>query len=118
MLHAIVTGGPVCLAFVYAHGSPSTWWQWAFTGANLVPMSLDLGIAALCLSRPRWPRIVMAVLFVQLLGDYAAVGDMGRRFASYPWAATRDVVDWSVQAVALALLFLPAASRWYRRMET
>jgi hypothetical protein len=27
----------------------------------------------------------------------------------------RDVVDLGVQGVALALLFLPAASRWYRR---
>jgi|GEM_PF-3768275 len=47
-----------------------------------------------------------------------AIGDMGQRFAIYPWAAARDGVDWAVQAVALMLLFLPAASRWYRRTDT
>jgi len=118
VLHAIVTGGPIGQAFVYAQGTRSIGWQVAFMGADLLLMTLELGIAALPLWRRRWPRVVMAVLFVLLLGDYVAIGDMGRRFASYPWAATRDVVDWAVQAVALMLLFLPASSRWYRRTAT
>lgn len=118
VLHAIVTGGPVGQAFVYAHGTASIRWQLAFMGTDLLLMSLELGIAALPLWRHRWPRAVMALLFLLLLGDYVAVGDMGQRFANYPWATTRDVVDWAVQAVALGLLFLPAASRWYRRTST
>jgi len=114
VFHAIGIGGPVAVALLYAFTMPSMRWQFAFSGAGLAVMALELAIAALPLWRHRWPRIVLAVLFALFLGDYLVEGDMRRRFASYPWATTRDVVDWIVQGVAVAMLFLPAASRWYR----
>lgn len=118
MFHAVASGGPICVALLYAFTTSSTRWQWAFSGANLPLMALDLAVAALPLWRRRWPRVVLAVLFAYLLGDYIVIGDLGQRFAGYPWATARDLVDWGVQGVALALLFLPAASRWYRRTES
>ena len=54
-------------------------------------------------------------VFALALGAYIMIGDMSRRFASFPLETVRDVVDFAVQGLALMLLVLPAASRWYRR---
>jgi hypothetical protein len=117
VFHAVASGGPLATALLYAFTSPSVGWPTAFSGGVLALMVLELAIAALPLWRRRWPRVMLAVLFALLAGDELVVGDLGQRFASYPWATARDVVDFAVQGVALALLFLPAASRWYRRAD-
>ncbi|HEY8974656.1 MAG TPA: hypothetical protein VIN75_10595, partial [Burkholderiaceae bacterium] len=115
VFHAVASGGPIAAALLLGFTSPSLRWQHAFSVAGLAMMVLELAIAALPLWRRPWPRVVLAVQFAFFLGDYVVVGDMGQRFASFPWATTRDVVDWAVQAAALLLLFLPSASWWYRR---
>ncbi len=73
-----------------------------------------LAVAAfMCWRRP-WPRVVVALLVGLEIGDYVIFGSVAARFASFPRSAIRDGIDFLLQAVAVALLFAPAASRWYR----
>ena len=113
--HAVVSGGPVATALLHVSGRWPIPWQSAFDGLSLALMALQLAIAALPLWRSPWPRVVLAVLVALAFGDYILIGDLSRRFASFPLETSRDVADFAVQGLALTLLFLPAASRWYRR---
>ena len=72
-----------------------------------------LAVAALACWRRPWPRVVLVLLVGLEIGDYVMFGSVAGRFASFPRSAIRDAIDFFLQVVAVALLFAPAASRWY-----
>lgn len=91
----------------------------AVIASTLVGAVIGFGILYLLLKQlekgKNWVRILFAVFVV--LGVLGAVLTMGATFTASPLAGILTLVQLVVQAVAVYLLFTPAASAWFKSVH-
>jgi hypothetical protein len=111
MIDAIAGAASVHVLFWSSRGGKDS--TLPFQSGVWVLALLQVVLALLILRRSTWARWLIAGVVVFVVGDSLLNTSLSARYESFPGATVRDVLSYTMQAVAVALLFTPASSAWF-----
>jgi hypothetical protein len=91
-------------------------WERPFQPGEWILALLQVLLALLLLRGVCWLRYLLAALVLGLMADQLLNTSLVNRFQSFPLATVRDGVSAGLQVAAVALLFTPGSSAWFRRV--
>jgi hypothetical protein len=112
VVEAIAGAASVHVLFSLAPSSKG--WELPFQPGVWLLALLQVLLALFVLRGSNVARWVVTAVVVLLVGDSLLNTSLSARFRSFPAATLRDLCSYALQVTAVALLFLPASSLWFR----
>lgn len=108
----------VSVDVLFRFGSGSRGWVLPFQPGVWLLALLQVWAAVALHRRVSWVRYAVAAIVLFVFSDSLLSSNWSQRSSSFPAATVRDIVSFVLQLLAVVLLFLPSASRWFAHAKS